>query len=130
MFNYRHRQLADDLAAQARARAIYPDPLTVAITGSGSLIGTVLAALLTGVDVLIHLAGASIGGRFTPDRKREIRDSRTTPTRRGRPGRAARHRQAVAVLDRHRRLARRIPAGHERFRPIRPGQRGRPGAGA
>jgi hypothetical protein len=29
MFNYRHRQLADDLAAQARARAIYPDPLNV-----------------------------------------------------------------------------------------------------
>jgi hypothetical protein len=115
MFSYRHRQLADDLAAQARARAIYPDPLTVAITGSGGLIGTALAALLTtgghqvirlvrrptsnpaerywqpedpapellaGVDVVIHLAGASIGGRFTPDRKREIRDSRTTPTRR------------------------------------------------
>lgn len=115
MFNYRHRQLADDLAAQIRARAIYPDPLTVAITGSGGLIGTALAALLTtgghrvirlvrrptrdpaarywqpedpapelltGVDVVIHLAGASIGGRFTPERKREIRDSRTTPTRR------------------------------------------------
>ncbi len=32
--------------------------------------------------MVIHLAGASIGGRFTPERKREIRDSRTTPTRR------------------------------------------------
>ena len=115
MFAYRHRQLADDLAAQARARAIHPEPLTVAITGSGGLIGTALAALLTtsghrvirlvrrpptnpaerywqpqdpgpdlltGVDAVIHLAGASIGGRFTPDRKREIRDSRTGPTRR------------------------------------------------
>jgi hypothetical protein len=115
MFAYRHRQLADDLAAQARARATCPDPLTVAVTGSGGLIGTALTALLTtgghrvirlvrrpprnseerqwrpeepaptllsGVDALVHLAGASIGGRFTPDRKREIADSRILPTRR------------------------------------------------
>jgi uncharacterized protein len=115
MFVYRHRQLAEDLAAQSRARAICPDSLTVAVTGSGGLIGTALTALLTtgghrvirlvrrppknenerqwrpedpaptllnGVDALIHLAGASIGGRFTPDRKREIAGSRITPTRR------------------------------------------------
>jgi uncharacterized protein (TIGR01777 family) len=115
MFVYRHRQLAEDLAAQARARAICPDSLTVAVTGSGGLIGTALTALLTtgghrvirlvrrpprnegerqwrpeepeptllsGVDALIHLAGASIGGRFTPDRKREIAESRINPTRR------------------------------------------------
>jgi uncharacterized protein len=121
MFAYRHQQLADDLAALARARVIDPEPLTVAITGSSGLIGTALSALLTtsghrvvrlvrhppanpadqanpaerlwqpadpapdlldGVDAVIHLAGASIGGRFTPDRKREIRDSRTGPTRR------------------------------------------------
>jgi uncharacterized protein (TIGR01777 family) len=31
---------------------------------------------------VIHLAGASIGGRFTPARKLEIRDSRILPTRR------------------------------------------------
>ena len=31
---------------------------------------------------MIHLAGASIGGRFTPDHKREVRDSRIGPTRR------------------------------------------------
>jgi uncharacterized protein len=115
MFIYRHRQLADDLAAHARARALCPEPLTIAVTGSGGLIGTALTALLTtgghqvvrlvrrepknagerywrtdepgpdllsGVDAVIHLAGASIGGRFTAERKREIRDSRITPTRR------------------------------------------------
>jgi hypothetical protein len=38
--------------------------------------------LLAGVDAVIHLAGASIGGRFTPERKAEIRDSRILPTRR------------------------------------------------
>ena len=115
MFVYRHRQLAADLAALARARAICPDdPLTIAVTGSSGLIGTALTALLTtsghrvirlvrrlprhagerywrpedpaaellnGVDAVIHLAGASIGGRFTPERKNEIRDSRILPTR-------------------------------------------------
>jgi ligand-binding SRPBCC domain-containing protein len=49
MFIYRHRQLAADLAALARARAIRPDPdpLTIAVTGSSGLIGTALTALLT-----------------------------------------------------------------------------------
>jgi uncharacterized protein (TIGR01777 family) len=115
MFAYRHRQLADDLAAQARARALCPDALTIAVTGSSGLVGGALTALLTtgghrvirlarrpaqgggerqwrpddpapdllaGVDAVIHLAGASIAGRFTPGRKREIRDSRIIPTRR------------------------------------------------
>lgn len=115
MFVYRHRQLADDLAAQARARAACPDVLTVAVTGAGGLIGTALTALLTtgghrvirlvrrpprhagerhwrpddpgpdvlsGVDAVIHLAGASIAGRFTPARRQEITDSRIIPTRR------------------------------------------------
>jgi uncharacterized protein len=119
MLVYRHRQLAADLAALARShkltREIDAGPLTVAVTGSGGLIGTALTALLTtsghqvirlvrrlpkhagerywrpedpapglldGVDALIHLAGASIGGRFTPERKAEIRDSRILPTRR------------------------------------------------
>ena len=114
MFVYRHRQLAGDLAALARARTICPDTLTIAVTGSGGLIGTALTALLTtsghqvirlvrrlprhagerywrpedpspdllnGVDAVIHLAGASIGGRFTPERKNEIRHSRILPTR-------------------------------------------------
>jgi uncharacterized protein len=119
MLVYRHRQLAADLAALARSRGIGPasdtGPATIAITGSGGLIGTALTALLTtaghqvirlvrrpprhagercwqpedpapelldGVDAVIHLAGASIGGRFTPQRKAEIRDSRILPTRR------------------------------------------------
>ena len=114
MFVYRHRQLAGDLAALARARTICPDTLTIAVTGSGGLIGTALTALLTtsghrvirlvrrppqhagerywqpedpspdllsGVDAVIHLAGASIGGRFTPERKNEIHHSRILPTR-------------------------------------------------
>lgn len=37
--------------------------------------------LLQGVDAVIHLAGASIAGRFTERHKRGIRDSRVGPTR-------------------------------------------------
>jgi uncharacterized protein (TIGR01777 family) len=114
MFRYRHRQLAADLAAHARAREACPQPLTVALTGASGLVGSSLAALLTtgghrvirlvrraarddgerewrpddpdpalldGVDAVIHLAGAPIGGRFTPERKREILSSRVGPTR-------------------------------------------------
>src|SRR5208282_3249384 len=47
MFVYRHRQLAGDLAALAQARMICPDMLTIAVTGSGGLIGTALTALLS-----------------------------------------------------------------------------------
>lgn len=114
MFAYRHRQLAGDLAAHARALAVCPGPLTVALTGASGLIGSSLAALLTtgghqvirlvrraprqsderewrpdapdpelldGVDAVVHLAGAPIGRRFTAASKREIRASRTGPTR-------------------------------------------------
>ncbi|MGV0812876.1 TIGR01777 family oxidoreductase [Mycolicibacterium boenickei] len=38
--------------------------------------------LLAGVDAVIHLAGASIAGRFTEEHRRAIRDSRIEPTRR------------------------------------------------
>ncbi len=38
--------------------------------------------LLTGVDAVIHLAGASIAGRFTDEHRTAIRDSRIGPTRR------------------------------------------------
>jgi uncharacterized protein (TIGR01777 family) len=117
MFGYRHRQLAADLKAHRWARALQPEPLTVAVTGASGLIGTALTALLTtgghrviklvrhpvapgtenerqwdpgnpapglldGVDAVVHLAGASIAGRFTAAHKREVRDSRIEPTRR------------------------------------------------
>lgn len=38
--------------------------------------------LLAGVDAVVHLAGASIAGRFTDIHRRAIRDSRIEPTRR------------------------------------------------
>lgn len=37
--------------------------------------------MLSGVDALVHLAGANIGGRFTENHKRAIRESRVGPTR-------------------------------------------------
>lgn len=39
------------------------------------------ADLLEGVDAVAHLAGESIMGRFTEEKKRKIRDSRVGPTR-------------------------------------------------
>ncbi|GFG76644.1 TIGR01777 family oxidoreductase [Mycobacterium botniense] len=115
MFAYRHRQLADDLAAHEQAARHGLRPSTVAVTGSSGLIGSALTAflstgghrvlrlvrrsagganerqwnpdepdpgLLAGVDAVIHLAGASIAGRFTDTHRRAIRDSRIGPTRR------------------------------------------------
>ncbi|GHD04867.1 TIGR01777 family oxidoreductase [Zhihengliuella salsuginis] len=37
--------------------------------------------LLQGCDAVVHLAGASIAGRFTEEHKRAVRDSRIEPTR-------------------------------------------------
>ena len=115
MFVYRHRQLADDLAAHRLAAAHGLAPLTVAVTGGSGLVGTALTAflrtgghrvielvrrtapgvdqrqwnpadpdptLLAGVDAVIHLAGASIAGRFTDAHRNAIRDSRIGPTQR------------------------------------------------
>jgi uncharacterized protein len=111
-FVYRHRQLAEDLAAHRAAAA---QPMAVAVTGASGLIGSALSAflstgghrvirlvrrparnalerqwnpdrpapdLLSGVDAVVHLAGASIAGRFTDAHKAAIRDSRIEPTRR------------------------------------------------
>ncbi len=115
MFAYRHRQLADDLAAHRRAAQHGLTATTVAVTGSSGLVGSALTAFLTtgghrvirlvrhpatkpderqwnpedpnpemlaGVDAVIHLAGASIAGRFTDAHRRAIRDSRISPTTR------------------------------------------------
>jgi uncharacterized protein (TIGR01777 family) len=38
--------------------------------------------LLAGIDAVIHLAGASIAGRFTEAHRRAVRDSRIEPSRR------------------------------------------------
>lgn len=111
MFVYRHRQLADDLAAH---RAAVAAPMTVAVTGASGLIGTALTALLStgghdvvrlvrhepsspgerrwdpdapaadlldGVDAVVHLAGASIFGRLGERHRSAVRDSRVGPTR-------------------------------------------------
>jgi uncharacterized protein (TIGR01777 family) len=40
------------------------------------------AGLLAGVDAVVHLAGASIAGRFNDSHKKALRDSRIEPTRR------------------------------------------------
>jgi uncharacterized protein (TIGR01777 family) len=114
MFAYRHRQLADDLAAHRLAAEHGLTPATVAVTGSSGLVGSALVAflrtgghrvirlvrrtakasderqwnpddpdpeLLAGVDAVIHLAGASIAGRFTDSHRKAIRASRIGPTR-------------------------------------------------
>ena len=113
-FVYRHRQLADDLAAHRDAAHAGASSLTVALTGASGLVGAALSALLTsgghrvirlvrhspqggderrwdpdrpaedllaGVDAVVHLAGASIAGRFTDGHRAAIRDSRIGPTR-------------------------------------------------
>jgi uncharacterized protein (TIGR01777 family) len=112
-FVYRHRQLADDLAAHRAAADAGAVPMVVAVTGASGLVGAALSAvlstgghrlirlvrrparnelerqwnpdrpaadLLSGVDAVVHLAGASIAGRFTDGHKTAIRDSRIDPT--------------------------------------------------
>ncbi len=46
-FVYRHRQLADDLAAHREAAEAGLAPSTIAVTGSSGLVGSALTALLT-----------------------------------------------------------------------------------
>ncbi len=111
MFAYRSRQLAGDLAAHRGATAHGPWTIAMTgatglvgsalsaflSTGGHTVIRLVRRAagpgerqwdpmapapdLLAGVDAVVHLAGASIAGRFTAAHKRAIAESRITPTR-------------------------------------------------
>jgi uncharacterized protein (TIGR01777 family) len=62
-FVYRHRQLADDLAAHRDAELCGPRPLVIAITGSSGLVGSQLTAMLsTGGYEVIRLVRRSPSG--------------------------------------------------------------------
>lgn len=62
-FAYRHRQLAEDLAAHRDAARAGLGQLTVAVTGSSGLVGTALAAFLsTGGHRVIRLVRRDTGG--------------------------------------------------------------------
>jgi hypothetical protein len=112
MFAYRHRQLAADLIAhQAFGPAPLTVAITGGSGMVGTALAAFLSTgghrvirlvrgtpagpderqwrpddpdpeLLAGVDAVVHLAGASIGGRLTGQRKRNAYDSRVAPTRR------------------------------------------------
>ena len=109
-FRYRHQQLADDLAAHKRMDAQRLTVAITGSSGLiGSALCAYLStggygvirlvrrpprhpserawdpnrpdpAVLSGVDAVVHLAGASIAGRFTVAHKRRVRDSRLGPT--------------------------------------------------
>lgn len=111
MFVYRHRQLADDLVRQ-RELAAPPMTVAVTgssglvgtalaaflTTGGHRVIRLVrreagegerrwdpaepAVDLLDGVDAVVHLAGASIFGRFDDEHRHRIRASRIGPTKR------------------------------------------------
>lgn len=110
-FVYRHTQLAEDLAAHRAAGmapmviavtgagGLVGDALTAFLSTGGHRIIRLVRGrpaepderqwdphdpapdLLAGVDAVIHLAGASIAGRFTDSHRAAIRDSRIGPTR-------------------------------------------------
>ncbi|WP_405219322.1 TIGR01777 family oxidoreductase [Agrococcus sp. Ld7] len=110
MFVYRHRQLADDLerhrelAAPSKTIAVTGSSgligtaLTAFLTSGGHRVIRLVrreagdgerrwdpqapaADLLEGVDAVVHLAGASIFGRFDDAHRHRIRSSRIGPTR-------------------------------------------------
>lgn len=73
MFVYRHRQLADDLAAHRDAADAGLRPLTVAVTGASGLVGSALTAFLsTGGHRVIRLVRRAASGpderQWNPDR--------------------------------------------------------------
>jgi uncharacterized protein (TIGR01777 family) len=62
-FVYRHRQLADDLAAHQDAALCGPRPLVIAVTGSSGLVGSQVTAMLsTGGYEVIRLVRSSPSG--------------------------------------------------------------------
>lgn len=114
LLEYRHRQLAEDLAAHQAATQRGVKSQKIAVTGASGLVGKELCAFLesgghqvirlvrrsasgagertwnpqdpsheslAGCDAVIHLAGASIAGRFTEKHRRNIAQSRIEPTR-------------------------------------------------
>jgi uncharacterized protein (TIGR01777 family) len=111
MFAYRHRQLAADIAAQSHwggpkltvamtgASGLIGTALRALLTTAGHEVLRLVrrppsapderhwapdhpeAAILDGADVVVHLAGAPILGRFTAAHKQRLVSSRVGPTR-------------------------------------------------
>ncbi len=109
MFRFRHRITADDLTCWATYQRQL-EPMKLIVTGASGLVGSSLLPFLStlghypiaakrigngadtdfqvaapenwdGCDAVIHLAGKSIAdGRWTPEFKRSLRDSRVAPT--------------------------------------------------
>ncbi|WP_306233162.1 TIGR01777 family oxidoreductase [Agrococcus beijingensis] len=111
MFVYRHRQLADDIRRQRELRTapmtvavtgssgLIGSALSAFLTTAGHTVVRLVRReagegerrwdpdaptpeLLDGVDAVVHLAGASIFGRFDEGHRHRIRASRIGPTRR------------------------------------------------
>ena len=82
-FVYRHRQLADDLAAHRDAAAAGTQPMVVAVTGASGLVGSALTAFLTtGGHRVIRLVRRP--ARSKDERQWRARCSRTRSAVRGR----------------------------------------------
>ena len=109
-FRYRHRQLADDLASHRRlagpaltvgvtgSSGLIGSALCAFLSTGGHRVVRLVRrpprdpserswdterpdpGSLEGLDAIVHLAGASIAGRFTAAHKRQVRDSRVGPT--------------------------------------------------
>lgn len=112
MLAYRHRQLAGDMAAHgdwpgrpltiavSGASGLIGTALCAFLSTGGHRVirlqrghatgtdarrwdpGAPAADLLDGVDAVVHLAGATVAGRFSGAHKRVVRESRIGPTRR------------------------------------------------